>query len=152
MYMQKQQIITNPETEVKLKIYKRGTSMVDIRRQKLRKAKVNGLQETKEVPKEDDELDCINEIHSDDEGHRAKSIHAILRPDEDETEVRKVSDKENKNFRKQMINEMGRDNQRMDEEQFEDSKAAQLAAANSYTDPGKSKKAPKKEKVIDEEE
>ncbi len=61
-------------------------------------------------------LDCINETHSDDEGHRAKSIHAILRPDEDETEVRKVSDKEKKNFRKQMIADMGRANLHIDEE------------------------------------
>lgn len=122
--------------------------MVDIKRKKVRKAKVEnqGAPEVETPGPLIQSADCINEEHSDDEGVRPKSVHVILRPDEDDSQVVKISDKEKKNFRKQMIHDINR--VLHEEGQFEDSKAALLAAADAT----KSKKPQKKDKVIDEDE
>jgi hypothetical protein len=102
----------NPEIEDKLKKYKRGQSMGDMKKVKFRKNKQG--QDNKQ--QDDDEYD---------ESPRAKSIHIIMRPDEDE-EVRKISEIEKKNMKKQFMNIFNEFPE--DEAGFEDSEAAKLAA------------------------
>lgn len=78
---------------------------------------------------------------------KSKSIHIILRPDEDD-ENRKVRDIEKKNMKKQFLNCFEEFPE--DEAGFEDSEAAKLAAQSQKVPP-----KPKKEKnqrVVDEEE
>lgn len=128
MYMQK----ANPEIEDKLKKYKRGQSMGDMKKKKFRK---NNKQSEDQKREEDEELDL---------SPKSKSIHIIMRPDEDE-DVRKISEFEKKNRKKQFLNIFQEFPE--DEGGFEDTEAAKLAK-QSQKQPQKPKKE-KKERVID---
>lgn len=97
----------NPEIENKIKGYKRSTSMVDIKR---RKAKEKNEQQPTEQDSEDE-----------DGAKRAKSIHIILRRDEEDV---KISEIERKNMKKKFINNENDNLPEVEEEEYTDSKAA----------------------------
>ena len=86
---------TNPEIEDKLKKYKRGQSMGELKK-KYRKAPGEpALEDASTTNKDDDDYD---------ESPRAKSIHIIMRPDEEEEKGRKITELERKNMKKQFMN------------------------------------------------
>ncbi|CDW78661.1 UNKNOWN [Stylonychia lemnae] len=137
MYMQK----TNPEIEDKLKKYKRGQSMGDLKKNKFRpnKSAAKNPSDNQSNPQQKEDSDL-------DDSPKSKSVHIILRQDE-EDKGRKITDQEKKNMKKQFLNIYN--DFAEDEGGFEDSEAAKLAAQSSKQ-PVKPKKD-KKEKVYDSE-
>lgn len=123
---------TNTEIEGKLKVYKRSTSMIDIKPWKKKKEKVPAVTEGEE--------------DYDEDVTRSKSIDVIMRQEEGE-ENRKVTDIEKKNTKKMFMTKY---QDFPEEEMEEDSKAAKLAASQKA--PFKPKKVEKKDKIIDIEE
>lgn len=108
----------NPQIVDRLKNYKRASSMIDMKTRNKKKKKNDEKEETQAVNEEEEE--------QAEASPRAKSIHIMLRIEDDEEN--KVSEMEKKSIKRRFISEFQQFP--ADEEGFEeDSKAAKLAAS-----------------------